>query len=219
MTKNIITVTGYKGGVAKSTTAIHLADFLSDYGSSLLIDSDPNRTALSRFNSNLQHHRQKFPFKVVSQLEAMKYVADFEFIIFDTPARPHTNDLEELALSCDLLILPTQPNVDSFEPMMQTALDLGSSPYKFLLTIVPPHPNKDGLEAQQELIAAGLPVFSQMIRRSTGFQKAAKAHTTVRYLAGMGSLWHDYRTVGKEVLEFLNHNAVANNPVSSGVSH
>ncbi|MGB7518218.1 MAG: ParA family protein [Spirulinaceae cyanobacterium] len=28
----IITVTGYKGGVAKSTTAIHLAAFLSGHG-------------------------------------------------------------------------------------------------------------------------------------------------------------------------------------------
>ena len=204
MIRKIVTVTGYKGGVAKSTTAIHLADFLSDFGSSLLIDSDPNRTALSRFNKNLQHNNHKFPFKVVSQLEAIKYVADFDFIIFDTPARPNTDDLSELSKGCDLLILPTQPNVDSFEPMMQTALDLGSCPFKFLLTIVPPHPNKDGKKAKQDLLDAGLPVFEQMIRRSTGFQKAAEAHTTVRYLSGMGSLWHDYRTVGHEILSELN---------------
>lgn len=202
-TRKIITVTGYKGGVAKSTTAIHLADYLSDFGSSLLIDSDPNRTALSRFKKNQESSKDNFSFMVVSQLEAIKYVSDYEFIIFDTPARPNTDDLKELAKGCDLLILPTQPNVDSFEPMMQTAIDLGSSPYKFLITIVPPYPNKDGQKAQQELIDANLPVFNQMIRRSTGFQKAAESNTTVRYLSGQGSLWQDYKKVGEEVLAFL----------------
>lgn len=201
--RKIITVTGYKGGVAKSTTAIHLADYLSDFGSSLLIDSDPNRTALSRFKKNKESNKKKLPFMVVSQLEAIKYVSDYDFIIFDTPARPHTTDLEELAKGCDLLILPTQPNVDSFEPMMQTALDLGDSPYKFLLTIVPPHPNKDGAKAKQELVNAELPVFKQTIRRSTGFQKAAEASTTVRYMPQQGSLWQDYKLVGDEVVEFL----------------
>ncbi|MGL5077319.1 MAG: ParA family protein [Waterburya sp.] len=47
--RQIITVTGYKGGVAKSTTAIHLADYLSDYGPTLIVDCDQNRTALSRY--------------------------------------------------------------------------------------------------------------------------------------------------------------------------
>ena len=201
--RKIITVTGYKGGVAKSTTAIHLADYLSDFGSSLLIDSDPNRTALSRFRKNQESGNKQLPFMVVSQLEAIKYVSDYDFIIFDTPARPHTSDLEELSKGCDLLILPTQPNVDSFEPMMQTAIDLGDSPYKFLLTIVPPHPNKDGERAKQELINAELPVFRQMIRRSTGFQKAAEANTTVRYLPKLAFLWQDYKLVGDEVIEFL----------------
>ena len=42
-----------------------------------------------------------------------------------------------------------------------------------------------------------------MIRRSTGFQKAAEANTTVRYLPKLAFLWQDYKLVGDEVLEFL----------------
>ena len=37
----IVTVTGYKGGVAKSTTAIHVATFFSEQGKTILVDGDP----------------------------------------------------------------------------------------------------------------------------------------------------------------------------------
>ncbi|MDJ0901225.1 MAG: ParA family protein [Xenococcus sp. MO_188.B8] len=42
----LITVTGYKGGCGKSTTAIHLATYFSDRGKTLLIDSDQRRLFL-----------------------------------------------------------------------------------------------------------------------------------------------------------------------------
>ncbi|WP_339389353.1 ParA family protein [Picosynechococcus sp. OG1] len=43
----IITVTGYKGGVGKSTSAIHIAAYLARNQKTILIDGDPNRTALN----------------------------------------------------------------------------------------------------------------------------------------------------------------------------
>ena len=39
----VIGITGYKGGVGKSVTAVHLATFLSEIGQTLLIDGDPKR--------------------------------------------------------------------------------------------------------------------------------------------------------------------------------
>ncbi|HBB36204.1 MAG TPA: hypothetical protein DDZ80_14775 [Cyanobacteria bacterium UBA8803] len=54
----ILTVTGYKGGVGKSVTAVHLATFFSDLGNTVLVDGDPNRTSLG-WNS-----RGKLPFTV-----------------------------------------------------------------------------------------------------------------------------------------------------------
>ena len=43
----LITITGYKSGYGKSTTAIHLATYFSDRGKTLLINSDQNRTAVA----------------------------------------------------------------------------------------------------------------------------------------------------------------------------
>lgn len=191
----IITVTGYKGGVAKSTTAIHLAAFFHDYGTTLLVDGDPNRTALSRAKKG------KLPFEVADQLYAMKLVSSSDYVIIDTPARPASDDLQDLAKGCDLMILPTTPDVDSLEPMLQTAKDIGDAQYRVLLTIVPPYPSKEGETMRQDLVRAGMPVFKQMIRRTSGFQKAAYAGVCINDIPRMKAAWNDYKTVGKEILE------------------
>ena len=191
----IITVTGYKGGVAKSTTAIHLAAFFHDYGTTILVDGDPNRTALSRAKKG------KLPFEVADQLYAMKLVSSSEYVIIDTPARPASDDLQDLAKGCDLMILPTTPDVDSLEPMLQTAKDIGDAQYRVLLTIVPPYPSREGETMRQDLVRAGMPVFKQMIRRTSGFQKAAYMGVCINDVPRMKAAWNDYKAVGKEILE------------------
>ncbi len=194
----IVTVTGYKGGIAKSTTAIHLATFFSDFGPTLLVDGDLNRTSLA------WAERGEFPFEVVNQHKAMKAISGKEYVIIDTPARPDSDELAELADGCDLLILPTTPDVVSLQPMMQTASDLGDDVfYRVLITIVPPYPNKEGQVMQQELQKANLPVFNTLIRRTTGYQQAAMKGVPIRDLktGDLRKAWQDYKNLGKEIQE------------------
>lgn len=63
----IVTLVSLKGGVGKTTSAIHIAAYLQDKGSTLLIDADKNRSAL------VWDRESQLPFKVVSEAAAPKY--------------------------------------------------------------------------------------------------------------------------------------------------
>jgi chromosome partitioning protein len=193
----ILTVTGYKGGVGKSVTAVHLATFFSDKGKTVLVDGDPNRTAKS-WNS-----RGGLPFTVADERQAMKVVSGSDFVVIDTPARPNSDDLKELAKGCDLLILPTAPDVLSLQPMLETARDLGDANYRALITIVPPYPSREGEVMKKDLKEGGVPVFETMIRRTAGFPKAALAGVPIQNLDDSRSkaAWADYQALGKEIME------------------
>lgn len=186
----------------KTGAAIHLATFLAGAvpgASVILVDSDPNRTALHWAD------RGALPFRVVDERQALKAVSGHDYVVVDTPARPDSGDLSELAKGSDLLILPTIPDIVSLEPMLQMASDLGDTRYRILLTMVPPFPNRDGAKMRDELTAAGAPVFRGMIRYAIGFKKAALAGIPVSGMTGRDRLgWGDYVAVGKEMLEVLS---------------
>lgn len=197
----LITVTGYKGGCGKSTTAIHLATYFSDRGKTLLIDSDPNRTSIK-----WSQRSDSLPFAVQDERKAIKSIPGSDYVIVDTPARPASDDLRELADGCDLLILPTIPDVVSLEPMLATAQDLpSSSNYRVLICIVPPYPSKEGEQMRDDLITGGIPVFNSMIRRTSGFGKSAIAGIPIRDLKDKTNVaWSDYKALGKEVEGIIN---------------
>jgi chromosome partitioning protein len=199
----IVTITGYKGGVGKSTTAIHLAAFLSEYGKTILIDGDKNRTSL-----NWAKRGKGLSFEVIDERNALRAGGSgSEFAIIDTPARPDSGDLQELAKGCELLILPTQPDIVSLEPALLTARDLGESQYRTLITMVHAYPsNREAEILRKEMIEEEIPIFNGMIRRTLAFATAARDGKLIKDVKKeiAQAAWQDYVKIGREVLEILS---------------
>lgn len=195
----IITVASFKGGVGKTTTAVHLAARLQSQDPTLLVDGDANRSATA------WGKRGNLPFKVVDERQAARYAREYEHIVIDTEARPDEDDLKALAGGCDLLIIPTTPDALALDALMLTVTALqaiGTDNYRVLLTIVPPRPSRDGDEARTLLRQGSIPCFESAIRRLVAFQKAALAGVPVFAVRDPRAplAWADYERLAKEIL-------------------
>jgi len=198
----IITVASFKGGVGKTTSAIHLAAFFQGQAKTLLIVADPNRSALGWAS------RGVLPFTVLSSADAAQQTEPYEHVIIDTQARPNSEELQTLADTCDLLVLPTLTDVLSLDALVLTIEYLKAiqaQRYRILITAIPPKPSKVGGEVKEMLQEANLPVFDQGIRRFSAFQKAAMAGLPVYSVKDQRaeSAWQDYEAVGEEILKLM----------------
>ena len=194
----LITVAGFKGGIGKTTTAVHLACYFSQLGKTLLVDGDPNRSA-----TGWSKRGAGFPFKVVDLMQAALYSPQYEHIVIDTAARPSEDELQALADGCNLLVLPTTPDALAVDALLQTVdllLTLGSDRYRILLTMVHPKPVKMAQQARAAL--SELPLFDTEIRRLIAYEKASLMGVPVYEVKDrMAKIaWNDYEQVGKEIM-------------------
>ena len=195
----IITIAGYKGGIGKTTTAIHLAAVLNLRAPTLLVDSDENRSAMS------WARQEKLPFTVATEDTAPKEFMTKrpEHAVIDTKARPSPEDLQELSKGCDLMILPTTIRPMDFEALIKTIQRIKAikTPYKVLLNMVPPNSKRKCREIIQVLEGADIPVFKSVINRYSfieqlpldGILTSAAKDTNAQ------KVWNQYRALGKEI--------------------
>ncbi|NJN85872.1 MAG: ParA family protein [Leptolyngbyaceae cyanobacterium SL_7_1] len=196
----IITVTSLKGGVGKTTTAIHLAAYLQNQANTLLIDADPNRSASGWAN------RGKLPFEVVDERQTPRSDRPYDHVVIDTQARPLRDELVVLAESCDLLIIPTTPDVMALEAlvlMLENLKSVAVNHYRVLLTQLPTQSNRSLEQVKTILTTTKVPLFKTGIRRFTVFREAADRGVLVLDVKDAKAIeaWQDYQRVGQELLE------------------
>ncbi len=199
----VITITGRKGGIGKTTTAVHLAAYFQTLGSTLLVDGDPNDSALIWAN------RESFPFKTIDSSVVQTHLQEqqYDYVIVDTKAHPEPEDIQVLAENCDLLVLPSRPSFLDLHALLQTVqtLEQLQAPYKVLLTMVRPPKRTDKhtkrMTAREFLYQEKIPVFETEIQQLAVFEEAPDHGALVQDFGGAiaQKAWLSYQALGQEI--------------------
>ena len=196
----IVTVASYKGGVGKTTTAVHLAAYFQTLAPTLLLDDDKTRNAI-----NWSQRGRGLSFRVAPADQAAKLARDFQHIVIDTGQRPTGDDLRAAAEGCDLLVVPAVPSALDTDGLGQTVAALqgiGATGFRVLLTRVPPDAAKDAAELRELMAELKAPVFAAEIPRLKAFEKAAGAGQIVSEADDRNAAraWEAYAAAGREII-------------------
>jgi len=141
-----------KGGIGKTTTAIHVAYHLSTNAQTTLWDTDPNPVAT--------FWAQRMPFQVTQDIpESLP-----SHLVIDTQPHIGSESLKQLERDSDLLILPTFPSKGNLAGLYNLISTLEpDTNYKVLLNKCPGNSPGWESEARELLEGDGIPVFEQFI--------------------------------------------------------
>lgn len=213
-----IAICNDKGGSAKTTTAINIAEAIARINFSddwqnplnlkvLLIDGDDSRTC-SIWAKNRELGKYKGNFVVCNEKEAVPIMIKTkpDILIYDTAGGIKTNEMSELADMCNFFILPCKPDffnsVGTFI-MAEWLIEKGK-PFKILISDTPVAGNyARGREIKTYLEGEGKPYFEKFIKSSAKVTDANNNGCTVFDISGARDLVEAFETVAMETIEMI----------------
>lgn len=205
----IISLLNQKGGVGKTTLAVHLAFGLSQRGKRiLLVDSDPQGSSLSW----AENREGESPFSVVGipkaslHKELPKLSKDYDHIVIDGPPRVY-DVARSAALASDMILIPVQPSpydVWATEEIVKIVQDVRSfndhlkAFFVINRKIVKSVIGRDVIDA---LSGFNLPVMKAQLCQRVGFAETAGEGKTVLETDPKGNASEEVQALINELLE------------------
>lgn len=165
----IVAVANLKGGVGKTTTSVLLAETLADrYGAALLVDSDPQSSAMAWSDAAAETGRPlrslvvSLPTRDLARRIPQLNTAGNPVVI-DTPPGNLTI-VEGAAAAADVVLIPFQPtlmDLDRIHSSLEVATGAGR-PAALLLSRVRAN-TKAAQSAREALESADLPILDAVI--------------------------------------------------------
>ena len=208
----VIALLNQKGGVGKTTLSVHLAAALAVGHRVLLVDADPQGSAL---DWSAQREAEKlFPViglpKETLHRELAPISRDYEWIVIDGP--PRVNAIARSAIvASDVVIIPVQPSpfdVWAAKDVVDIIAECG--PIKpdmvtrflvnrlFLNTTL-------GAEIKTALADFKIPAFETAIRNRQEYAKAARTGLTALETEPNGPAAQEIRAWASEIMAALKH--------------
>jgi chromosome partitioning protein len=164
----------HKGGVGKTTCAIHVSAALARRGYKVrLIDADPNASALNWYRLS-QRNGHDLGIEVVHYLQNNFSTSPINVVLFDLRGRPEEEDLRSLAVA-DLFVIPVSPgkmDLEATKYTIEALQKLGIRNYRILQTRCPNQKQTD--RVRHALTFSKFPTFDCAIREYQVFRTAAE---------------------------------------------
>ena len=200
----VISVGNMKGGVGKTTSAVHIAQHLGRKGKTLLLDADEKlQSAVEWCGSGFDGWTfDTLPYRDMTP----EITAPYQYVVIDTKGNEQGDDLVSLARNSDLLIVPTKADGTSARGLIRTLKPLVEANVTNYRVLIVAAVGGRGEELRHALAEQEVPVLTTLVRHSTAVGDASElqlpldAYTSNRY-AKLVAL--DYASVGREVLSHV----------------